>query len=73
MENYYDILQINKDCNKEQIRKAYRKLTLKYHPDKNEGNKLDHHFGTRGELFLNLIIVLAHFSLDKLDSYQITI
>ena len=32
--NYYDILGIDKNSNTEEIRKAYKKLAVKYHPDK---------------------------------------
>jgi len=50
-QDYYDILGVNKNASKADIKKAYRKLALKYHPDKNKDASAEEKFKDISEAY----------------------
>src|SRR6516162_7458609 len=50
--DYYEVLGLEKGVSEEEIKKAYRKLAVKYHPDKNPGDKTaEENFKELGEAY----------------------
>ena len=49
--DYYNILGVSKGSSKEEIKKAYRKLAMKYHPDRNPGKQAEQKFKEASEAY----------------------
>ena len=50
--DYYEVLGVNKDASADDIKKAYRKAAMKYHPDRNPGDKTaEEKFKEAGEAY----------------------
>ena len=50
-EDYYNILGVDRKADKKEIKKSYRKLALKYHPDKNPNKDAEEKFKDISEAY----------------------
>src|SRR3954447_8572064 len=50
--DYYEVLGMNRDCSEEDLKKSYRRLAMKWHPDRNPDNpKAEEHFKEAKEAY----------------------
>jgi molecular chaperone DnaJ len=50
--DYYEVLGVSRQADEEEIKKSYRKMALKYHPDRNQGDKeAEEHFKEAAEAY----------------------
>ncbi|MCX4027772.1 DnaJ domain-containing protein [Endozoicomonas sp. SM1973] len=49
--DYYQVLGVNRDAPQDEIKRAYRKLALKYHPDRNKATDAEERFKEVGEAY----------------------
>src|SRR5262245_27170357 len=53
--DYYEVLGVNRDCTDDDLKKAYRRLAMKWHPDRNPENPAaEEHFKEAKEAYENL-------------------
>jgi len=76
--DYYEILGLNKNASKAEIKKVYRKLALKYHPDKNPDKTAEEKFKEISEAYAvlyddekrNMYDQYGHAGIDQRYSYE---
>jgi molecular chaperone DnaJ len=76
--DYYEILGIDRNASKEEIKKAYRKLALKYHPDKNPDKDAEERFKEISEAYAvlyddekrKMYDMYGHAGIDQRYSYE---
>ncbi|MFQ6135392.1 MAG: molecular chaperone DnaJ [Nitrososphaerales archaeon] len=49
--DYYEVLGVSKDASKEEVKRAYRRLALKYHPDRNKSSDSEEKFKEISEAY----------------------
>ena len=72
--DYYDILGVTKKATPEEIKKAYRTLAMKYHPDRNQGDKTaEAKFKEASEAYQVLSDPKKKSSYDQLDILRLKV
>ena len=59
--DYYTVLGVSKDCVEDDLKKAYRKLALKLHPDKNQAPGATEAFKSKMTEFVNVPYLVVIF------------
>ena len=65
--DYYDVLGVSKSSSKDELKKAYRKLAMKYHPDRNPDDQ------EAADKFKELSEAMKFFQTIKKDKPMITL
>lgn len=70
MRDYYDILGVSKNADKAEIKKAYKQLALKYHPDRNDAPDAAERFAEIAEAYDVLSNEEKRSRYDQFGSYD---
>lgn len=76
--DYYEILGVSRNCTKDEIKRAYRNLALKYHPDRNNDKESEEKFKEIAEAYAvlydeekrKLYDMHEHSEIEKNYSYE---
>uniref|UniRef100_A0A4W5JU83 DnaJ homolog subfamily B member 9 n=1 Tax=Hucho hucho TaxID=62062 RepID=A0A4W5JU83_9TELE len=68
--DYYNVLGIQKGATEDEIKKAYRKQALRYHPDKNKSPKAEDKFKEIAEAYDVLNVKLNHCRISRSFSQE---